>query len=66
MTIIGVAVAAISNGHRLVKFQLGIKTIAKIRAIGKAIEAAIEPSEIYRHIKTTPAHTTMAIAAQIV
>ena len=66
MTIIGIAIAAISSGHRFVKSQPGIKTIAKIRVMGKAIEAAIEPSEIYRHIKTTPAQIPLAIDAQTV
>ena len=66
MTISGIAVAAISNGHRLVKSQPGVRTIARISATGKAIEAAIEASEMYLHSKTVAAHTAKASAAQIV
>ncbi|GAG92416.1 unnamed protein product [marine sediment metagenome] len=66
ITITGIAIAAASNGHRLAKFQSGVRTIAKISATGKAIEAAIEASEIYLHSKTTAAHIPKASAAQIV
>ncbi len=66
MTISGIAVAAISNGHRLIKSQPGLIAIAKIRTRGKAMEAAIEANETYRHIKATAAHTAKASAAQIV
>lgn len=66
MTISGIAVAAISNGHRLIKSQPGLSAIAKIRTRGKAIEAAIEANETYRHIKATAAHVARASVAQIV
>jgi len=66
MTISGMAVAAISNGHKLAKSQPGLKIIARIRTTGKATEAAIDASETYRHIKTTTAHVAMANNAQIV
>lgn len=66
MTISGIAVAAISNGHRLTKSQPGVRIIAKIRTRGKVTEAAIDASETYRHIKTTTAHTATANEAQIV
>ena len=66
MTTSGIAVAAITNGHRLAKSQPGVSTIAKTRTRGKAIEAAIQASEIYRHIKATAAHITKTNAAQIV
>jgi len=66
ITINGIAAAAISNGHRLTKSQLGLKIIAKISNRGKATEAVIEANETYRHIKTTTAHIAMVNEAQIV
>jgi len=66
MTISGIAIAIVSNGQRLTKSQPELKIIARIRTRGKVIEAAIEASETYRHIKTTAAHTAIANEAQIV
>lgn len=66
MTIRGIAVAAISNGHRLIKSQLGFRIIIKNNNRGKATEAVIEANETYRHIKTTTAHIAMANEAQTV
>ncbi len=66
MTISGIAVAAVSNGHRLAKSQPGLNAIVNIKATGKATEAVIEASEIYRHIKVTAAHTAKVAMAQIV
>lgn len=66
ITVSGIAVAAVSNGHRLAKSQPGVNTIAKIRTIGKAIEAMIEASEIYRHRRTTAVHIAKTITEQIV
>jgi hypothetical protein len=66
MTIIGIAIAAASNGHKLAKFQPGMRIVARIRTTGKAIEAAIEASETYRHTSATTTHIVMAASAQIV
>ena len=66
MTISGITVAAISKGHKLPKSQPGVRIIARIRTRGKVIEAAIDASETYRHIKTTTAQVAMANNAQIV
>jgi len=66
ITINGIALAVMSNGHRLTKSQSGLRIIAKSNMIGKAIEATIEAKETYRHIKTTTAHIARANEAQIV
>jgi len=66
ITISGITVATISNGHKLAKSQPGVSTVTSIKARGKAIEAAIEARDTYRHIKTTTAQTTKASGAQIV
>ena len=66
MTISGIAVAAISRGHRLTKSQLGVKIIAIIKTSGKVTEAAMDARETYRHIKTTTIHIAKANKAQIV
>ena len=66
MTISGIAIAAISNGQNSAKFHAGSRLTAKIKTIGNAIDAAMEASETYRHIKTIGTHTARAAAAQIV
>ncbi len=66
ITISGIAVAAVSSGHRLVKSQSGLSMIAKTNAMGKVTEAAIEASEMYRHNRTVITHTTKAKTEQIV
>ena len=66
MTISGIATAAMSNGHKLAKFQGGVSNIARSRTRGKTTEAAIEASETYRHIKTVTTHTAKANKEQIV
>ena len=66
ITIRGIPIAAINNGQRLFISQSGRTAMEIIRAIGKAIEAAIEASEIYRHSKTATTHIKKAAAAQIV
>jgi hypothetical protein len=66
ITIIGITTAAISSGHKLAKFQAGVSTIIKTNARGKATEAMMEASEIYRHNKTTTTHIKKAAEAQIV
>ena len=66
ITISGIAVAAISNGHKLIKSQPGLRIIAKIKTSGKEIEAQIDARETYRHIKTTTTHIATANEAQIV
>lgn len=66
ITISGIAIAAVSSGHRLVKFQSGLSIIANINVIGKVTEATIEASEMYRHIKTVTTHTAKATTEQIV
>jgi hypothetical protein len=66
MTISGIAVAAISNGHKLIKSQPGLRIIAKIKTSGKEIEAQIDAKDTYRHTKTTTTHITTANEAQIV
>ncbi len=65
-TISGIAVAAISNGQRLAKFQVGVMIIARANMTGKATEAAIEASEIYRDHTTTRTHIARETEAQIV
>ena len=62
----GIAAAAVSKGHRIAKSQFGVKIIAKIKMAGKAIEAIIEASEIYRHTKATIAHIAKLGNEQIV
>ncbi len=66
ITISGIAVATASNGHKSAKSQPGVSTITSIKARGKAIDAAIEASETYRHIKTVTAHTPRAKKEQTV
>lgn len=66
ITISGMAVAVVSNGHKSAKFQAGVRIMARMNAAGKVIEAAIEAREIYRHIRTTAVHTAKAIKEQIV
>ena len=66
MTINGIAVAAISNGHKLIKSQPGLRIIAKSKTSGKVTEAAMDARETYRHIKTTTIHIAIAKKAQIV
>lgn len=66
MTISGIAVAAISNGHKLIKSQPGFRTIARIKTMGKVTEAAMDARETYRHIKTATTHIAKANKAQIV
>ncbi len=66
MTISGIAVAAISNGHRFAKFQPDVRIIAKIKTSGKVTEAPIDARDTYRHIKTSTTHIATANEAQIV
>lgn len=66
ITISGIAVAAVSSGHRSVKSQPGLSMIAKTNAMGKVIEAAIEASEMCRHIRTVITHTANAKTEQTV
>ena len=66
ITIIGIAMAAMSRGQRFVKFQDGVRAITRSNVRGKATEAAMEAREIYRHNETTTAHIKKAAAAQIV
>ena len=63
---IGITVAAVNKGHKLVKSQSGFTAVNTINAIGNATEAAIEPSETYRQIKTNTTQTKTAIPAQMV
>ena len=65
-TIIGIAMAAVSSGHRFAKSQAGVKTIIRIKAAGKAMEAVIEASETYRVARTTTTQSAKANAAAIV
>ena len=55
-----------SNGHKLIKSQPGLRIIAKIKTSGKEIEAQIDAKDTYRHIKTTTTHIATANEAQIV
>jgi hypothetical protein len=66
ITISGIAIAAVSSGHKLVKSQPGLNTMANINVIGKVTEATIEASEMYRHIKTVTTHAAKAKTEQIV
>lgn len=66
ITITGITIAAISNGQRPAKFQLGVSIIIRVSVSGKEMEAMIEASEIYLHSKTTISHINKAAAAQIV
>lgn len=66
ITVIGIAVAAISNGQRSANSQAGIDLIATINVTGKAIAAVIEASDTYRHIRTTTAHIITAAKAHAV
>ena len=63
---IGIAVAATSNGQRFANSQAGFMAIVTANTIGKLTEAIIEASEIYRHNKTAVTHTTTANDAQAV
>ncbi len=66
ITISGIAVAAMSSGHRFTKSQLGVRIIAKIKTSGKVTEAPIDAKDTYRHIKTTTTHIATENEAQIV
>ena len=66
MTIKGIAVAAMSSGQRLIKFQLDIASIAIKRARGKEIEAMIDARETYLNVSTNAIQTVIAIIAQSV
>ncbi len=66
ITIIGITIAAISNGHRFANCQCGTRMIVNINTMGKVTEAAIEASEIYLDSKTTATQTAEAITAEIV
>ena len=45
MTISGIAVAAISNGHKLPKSQPGVKIIARVKTSEKITDAVIDARE---------------------
>ena len=66
ITINEIAVAATSKGQSVPTFQPGMMIIATIKTSGKATEATMEASEMYRHIKTSTAQTAKAMTAQIV
>jgi len=66
ITIKGIAIAAVSRGHRLVKSQSGLSMMAKSNIMGKVIEAVIEAREMYRHMRTVITHAANAKTEQTV